>query len=148
MDDDPNTETYCLTWFHPAGILSKQLPLDPMNDSDDEGDFPYLTNNRGESPQHFAPNGQESYLGSEDEKNASRRQQSSRSPTPLTASGLRRNEKIGDKYVSCMYQWNSYQEAKDILYPFGFSYNFIKVRKIVLLEICACYRLQHSPLLR
>ena len=126
LSDEQDVETYCLSWFHPDGILSKQLPLDPMDESDEEHDeIVNLQGERSHSPRHFAPSGQESYVGSEDEaKNA--RKYGSRSPTPLLA-GLRRNEISGSDYAYCLYQWNSYREAIDILCPFGYAPSFVQV---------------------
>jgi hypothetical protein len=124
---DRDIETYCLSWFHPDGIQSQLLPIDPTNDTDEEEDEMMRGYRQREgSPEHFAPSGQESYVGSEEERDSRRLR--SKSPNALAPSALsRRSEKSHEDYVHCMYQWNSYQEANQILRPFGFSSQFIQV---------------------
>jgi hypothetical protein len=125
---DNKVESYCLSWFHPDGIEFKQLAIDPMDDSDDEDEIMYARDHRGDSPQPFAPSGEQSYAGSEEEGKASRRH-GSRSPTPLLAAvgaGLRRLEAPG-KHLNCMYQWNGYREANEVLRPFGYANDFVRV---------------------
>lgn len=113
---DNKVESYCLTWLHPDGIEFKQLPIDPMDDSDDSDEIIYARDHRGDSPQPFAPSGQQSYAGSEEESKASRRLIRSRSPAPL----------LGE-HINCMYQWNGYKEASEVLRPFGYANDFIRV---------------------
>lgn len=126
LADSRDVETFCLSWFHPEGIQSKQLPLDPTNDTDEEEDEMMKGyHKRGDSPEHFAPSGQESYVGSEEERSSPSRRRRSKSPNPVTAFGG--DEKSKEDYVHCLYQWNSYKEAKEILHPFGFSAQFIQV---------------------
>jgi hypothetical protein len=127
LSDSRDIETYCVSWFHPDGIQSQLLPIDPTNDTDEEDDEMMREYHQREgSPEHFAPSGQESYVGSEEERDS--RRVRSKSPNAVAASALaRRNEKSHEGYVPCMYQWNSYQEANQILRPFGFSSQFIQV---------------------
>ena len=124
---DNTLESYCVSWLHPDGIEFKPLAIDPMDDSDDDDEVMYARDHRGDSPPPFAPSGEQSYAGSEEEEKS--RRQSSRSPTPLLAAvgaGLRRLEPPG-KHVNCMYQWNGYREASEILRPFGYAHEFVKV---------------------
>lgn len=121
LEDEQDVETYCLSWLHPEGMLSQQLAVDPMDESDvDIDDIKSLRGERPASPQHFAPSGHESYVGSEDEATKKSRKQG-----PLLAK-LRRNELSGSNLVYCLYQWNSYKEATDILRPFGYSPTFVR----------------------
>jgi hypothetical protein len=126
LSDSRDIETYCLSWFHPDGIQSQLLPIDPTNDTDEEEDEMMRGyRQREDSTEVFAPSGHESYVGSEEEKDSQRLR--TKSPNAVAASALSgRNEKSKD-YVHCMYQWNSYQEAHQILRPFGFSSQFIQV---------------------
>jgi hypothetical protein len=125
LSDSRDIETYCLSWFHPDGIQSQLLPIDPTNDTDEEEDKMIRGYRQREgSPEHFAPSGHESYVGSEEERDS----RNFRSKLENAASALsRRNEKSHEDHVHCMYQWNSYQEANQILRPFGFSSQFIQV---------------------
>jgi len=125
-------ESYCLAWFHPRGIQFKELPIHQADESDeDEGVNVRDHRSRSRSPQPFAPGGQQSYMGSDNEAKFSRRR--SKSPTPLLAAvgkGLRRLETNQDDFVNCMYQWNGYREAIEVLEPFGYAKSFVQVRKI------------------
>jgi hypothetical protein len=122
LSDSRDNETYCLTWFHPDGIQSQLLPVDPTNDTDEEeNEMMRAYREREDSTEHFAPSGHESYVGSEEEKDSQRFR--TKSPNAVAASALSKSQ----DYVHCMYQWNSYQEAHEILRPFGFSSRFIQV---------------------
>jgi hypothetical protein len=121
-------ESYCLAWFHPDGIEFKQLSLDALNDSEEEDEVMYARDHRGDSPPPFAPSGAHSYAGSEEERKPLKR----RSPTPLltaASAGLRGLEPPGER-VNCMYQWNGYREAIEVLRPFGYAHDFVKVSKL------------------
>jgi hypothetical protein len=133
---DNKVEEYCISWFHPDGIEFMQLPLDAMDDTDygDDDQIIYAGDHRGDSPQPFAPSGEQSYAGSEEEGKSSRKRRS-RSPSALVSAvgaGLRRLDP-STSYVNCVYQWNGYKEAIEVLRPFGYSIDFVKV-SLVLTE--------------
>jgi hypothetical protein len=123
---DNEIESYCIAWFHPDGMEIKQLSID--EDDSDSDDYQYGQGDDSDEP--FAPSGGAGYAGSDNEKKkGSSRRRRSKSPTPLMATvsaGLRQQDKT-DSQVSCMYQWNGYKEAMDILKPFGFETRFVEV---------------------
>lgn len=125
------TETYCLAWFHPMGIQFRRIPVDVMDDSDNEDQaMVEKSRYRNESPQPFVPAGGQSYAGSDEEFKGSRRQLT-RNITPTVASinaRLRRLEE-NDKYVNCLYQWNGYREPFEVLRPFGYTTSFVNVSR-------------------
>lgn len=128
---DEARETYCLSWFHPSGILFKQLPLDGMDDSEngESHTVAMARDHRGDdSPRPFAPSGQQSYAGSEEERKSSRRQQN-RSVTSSLISLTKRLRSLEetDRYVNCLYQWNGFSEAFQVLQPFGYEHDFVEV---------------------
>ena len=144
---DNKMEEYCICWFHPDGIEFMKLPLDAsMDDSDDDDDqvmyysgdnHRHLSRGGENSPQAFAPSGQQSYAGSEEEGGKVTKRRSKSPSTLVTAVGtsLRRNNNTNDpsaRYVNCVYQWNGYKEAIEVLTPFGYSIDFVKVRLFVL----------------
>jgi hypothetical protein len=105
------------------------VSVDNVDDSEEE----YIA-----SPEPFAPGGGPSYAGSEEEgKGSSRRKARSKSPTPVLRAvgvGLERLETTS-KQVSCLYQWNGYQDAADVLRPFGYTPAFVKVSNPGLLFV-------------
>lgn len=125
------SETYCLSWFHPSGILFKQLPLDPMDDSDTEENTNVAMardHRSDDSLKPFAPSGKQAYAGSEDEKKSFRRQPSRSVASSLVSLTKRlRNLEETDRYVQCLYQWNGFSEAYQVLQPFGYASDFIEV---------------------
>lgn len=130
---DYNIESFCIAWFHPLGMEIKQLSIDGNHDSDvdeEEAAAMRARDHREISPEPFAPSGGPSYAGSEEEAKGKRRAIGrSRSPTPLLAAvgaGLRDLE-TQRNYANCMYQWNGYQDANEILKPFGYCSNFVNV---------------------
>eukprot|EP00980_Cylindrotheca_fusiformis_P025338 scaffold13478_cov132-Cylindrotheca_fusiformis.AAC.31 len=140
-----DNETFCLSWFHPAGIESRQLPLDPANDTDEEEDEMMNGGQRGDSPEHFAPSGHESYVGSEEERTSPPRRRSSKSANDGAASaGSRSWVKTQEGYVHCMHQWNSYKEADEVLGPFGFSSQFVQVSHSLLFHYYIWHLRSHT----
>ena len=122
-DDMVSADTFCIAWFDPSGMETRAVPL-TANYSDDDDD----SDDGLEDSEPFAPQGGASYAGSEEE-GSRRRRGRSRSPTPLLAAvsaGLRRVE-VPTKQARCLYQWNGYREAVDVLRPFGYSSSFVKV---------------------
>jgi hypothetical protein len=109
FDEDNHRETYCVAWFHPDGIEFKQVPLDPMDETEindgNEGNDPgrpaggvYAGDHRvtsGEEP--FAPGGEFSYAGSDNgghegrngQQQSRRNHSRSRSPAPTMSSSNR-----------------------------------------------------------
>lgn len=133
LSNKGDAETFCLSWFHPYGIQTRQLPLDPSYDTDDDDEeddrMAYKGSRRIGSPNHFAPSGQTSYVGSEEEGKPGDRKPSLRR---MTSMGSRHSRKPKCEYVQCMYQWNSYREANEILRPFGFTSSFVEVSSLAL----------------
>mmetsp|Transcript_25790 Transcript_25790/g.63158 ORF Transcript_25790/g.63158 Transcript_25790/m.63158 type:complete len:639 (-) Transcript_25790:34-1950(-) len=124
LTDKGTSETFCLSWFHPYGIQTRQIPLDPAYDTEDDDDeVAYRGGRRIGSPNHFAPSGQTSYVGSEEEGKPGDRKQNSRMIAPV---GSRHTRRPKCEYVHCMYQWDSYKEATEVLRPFGFASSFVK----------------------
>ena len=126
---DNETESYCIAWFHPDGMEIKQLSIDEDEDDSESDDY------------YFAPNGGAGYAGSDNEKKkGSSRRRRSKSPAPLMATvslGLRQQEDKNTQ-MSCMYQWNGYKEAMDVLRPFGFETRFVEVRSKYFLVYFVC----------
>jgi hypothetical protein len=126
---DFDVETFCIAWFHPEGMQVTRVSVDNIDDSEEE----YMA-----SPEPFAPSGGPSYAGSEEEgKGSSRRKARSKSPTPVLRAvgvGLERLE-APSKQVSCLYQWNGYQDAVDVLRPFGYAPAFVKVSSLGLVFV-------------
>lgn len=119
-------EMFCIAWFDPSGLLTRAVPLSAdysdEEDNDDDGDGLL-------SSEPFAPQGGPSYAGSEEE-GSRRRRGRSRSPAPLLAAvggGVRRVETPTKQQARCLYQWNGYREAIDVLRPFGYSQIFVQV---------------------
>ena len=146
-DNIEKEETYCVAWFHPDGIEFKQLPEDPIDDSDDEdlytGNIPYSPptgiyagDHRATSGEEaYAPSGEPSYAGCDTEgrNGPTLRNHESRSPSPMvglsTPSGVpaAAAQQQPRNWVSCAYQWNGYTEAIDVLRPFGYASSFVRV---------------------
>jgi hypothetical protein len=123
MNTNNHIETYCLAWFNPAGIKFKQVPIDPESDSDEGHQTMTVKHRAVESPQSFAPGGEQLYAGSEDEKKKNSRRQPMRSTT--ISARLRHGE--GDKFENCLYQWDGCRTPEDVLLPFGYASAFIQV---------------------
>ncbi|KAL3943563.1 MAG: hypothetical protein SGBAC_002380 [Bacillariaceae sp.] len=123
LTDKGSAETFCLSWFHPYGIQTKQIPLDPAYDTEDDEDEMVYRARRIGSPNHFAPSGQASYVGSEEEGKPGDRKPNSRM---IASVGSRNNHRPKCEYVHCMYQWDSYKEAMEVLRPFGFASSFVQ----------------------
>ncbi|CAJ1933754.1 unnamed protein product [Cylindrotheca closterium] len=122
--DKGSSETFCLSWFHPYGIQTRRIPLNPAYDTEDEDDkMDYRGHRRIGSPNHFAPSGQTSYVGSEEEGKPGDRKGNSRM---IASVGSRHNRRPKCEYVHCMYQWDSHKEATEVLRPFGFTSSFVK----------------------
>jgi len=122
MNTNNDIETYCLAWFNPEGIRFKQLPIEAQSDSDEGGLIMKVGDHRGvESPQSFAPGGEQLYAGSEDEKKKNARRQ------PMRATSLRALENGGsDQFENCLYQWDGCQTPEEVLLPFGYAPSFIQ----------------------
>jgi hypothetical protein len=141
---DNNVESFCIAWFHPDGMEIKQLSLDAADASDDESETEHADSmwprdhRHDHSPEPFAPSGGPSYAGSEEEGKGSNRRNRVRSgsPTPLFAAvgaGLKKLQSATE-HVSCMYQWNGYKEAMDVLKPFGYARRFVEVSTFAVLR--------------
>jgi hypothetical protein len=139
---DNDVESFCIAWFHPDGMEIKQLSLDAADASHDESETDHADSmwpsdhRHDHSPEPFAPSGGPSYAGSEEEgKGPNRRNRvRSGSPTPLFAAvgaGLKKLQ-TATEHVSCMYQWNGYKEAMDVLKPFGYARRFVEVSTFVV----------------
>lgn len=156
-------ETYCVAWFHPDGIEFKQLPEDAADDSD--GDHLYMGtkqygpatgiyagDHRATSGEEaFAPSGELSYAGSDVEgrngkKGSTRRNHKTRSPAPQSAvsvsasAAAHPSQQQPRDWVSCVYQWNGYSEAIDVLRPFGYAPSFVRVRRFAAVFGCCQQR--------
>lgn len=138
MNTNNDIETYCLAWFNPEGIRFKQLPIEAQSDSDEGGLIMKVGDHGGvESPQSFAPGGEQLYAGSEDEKKKNARRQ------PMRATSLRALENGGsDQFENCLYQWDGCQTPEEVLLPFGYAPSFIQVNiYIYILWGFVCARL-------
>jgi hypothetical protein len=129
---DNDVESFCIAWFHPDGMEIKQLSLDAADASDDESETEHADSmwpgdhRHDHSPEPFAPS------GGSNRRNRVR----SGSPTPLFAAvgdGLKKLQ-TATEHVSCMYQWNGYKEAMDILKPFGYARRFVEVSTFAVLR--------------
>jgi hypothetical protein len=125
---DNSLESFCIAWFHPEGMEIKQVALDAADDSDDD-DYMYPRDQQELSPEPFTPSGGTSYGGSEEEGKIGSRRNMARSRSP--GAGLRRFE-TPDTHVNCMYQWNSFRDAMDVLRPFGYALQFVQVSTLPL----------------
>lgn len=127
-DINYDVESFCLAWFTPSGIRFKPLPIDPKDSSDLEDEVQTSMDQQNEdSHQAFAPAGELPYAGSEDEKKNSRRQPS-RSTTPTVNTLSARLQRAGSpNTVNCLYQWDGLRSAEDVLAPFGYARDFLKV---------------------
>jgi hypothetical protein len=135
-------DTYCVAWFHPEGIEFMQLPFEGDSNSDAERSFStgcyasmQVGDHQMEEDESYFPmscedNGK---IGTPWSRSGSGRR--SRSPPPIrgfqnrnAGSGKQsRNQPSHEKQlVSCVYQWNGYGQAVDILRPFGYSSLFIR----------------------
>jgi hypothetical protein len=142
---DNAVESFCIAWFHPEGMEIKQVALDAVDDSDDDDYDMYPRDQRELSPEPFTPSGGTSYGGSEEEGKIGSRRNMARSRSPGGA-GLRRFE-TPDTHVNCMYQWNSFRDAMDVLRPFGYALQFVQVSTSPLTPKfkILCLSRKHAP---
>jgi len=98
-------ETYCVAWFHPDGIKFKQLPILEDDNNNDTLDLGERNQNTGGSM-------------------ASKQSTSSPSRSVDVAHNRQNNDKTIET-ISCVYQWNGYSAAIDVLKPFGYTPSFL-----------------------
>jgi hypothetical protein len=98
-------ETYCVAWFHPDGIKFKQLPILEDDNNNDTLDCGERNQNTGGSM-------------------ASKQSTSSPSRSVDVAHNRQNNDKT-IVTISCVYQWNGYSAAIDVLKPFGYTPSFL-----------------------
>lgn len=140
MATDNQIESYCLAWFNPSGIKFNQIPMGVEDDSDYEDHVMMARDHRGaDSPQQFAPGGEQMYAGSDEEKRMTWRQPSrSTTPTVNSLNAMLQPYGANDEVVNCLYQWDGCKDPEEVLLPFGYSSGFIQV------SINDFFRMKHA----
>jgi len=118
-------ETYCISWFHPDGIKSKQLPL-LLNTSLEDDNINDKTKNEKVLD-----------LGERNQENEQQKAIIDPQTTTTTKAAPPLSPSYASSYyagdhrkevtdVSCVYQWNSYSNAIDVLKPFGYALSLVQ----------------------
>lgn len=91
-------ETFCASWFAPAGIQIQSISK--LGDTWDTEVSDNL----------FAPNGEQYYPGSEEERSSVRMDIIDQAEGPI-----------------CSHEWKGFREPMDVLEPFGYTSKFVEV---------------------